>query len=138
MVGQQNSKILSTTVRLPHAPDTRGGMAQPSHGSPRSWKAQPSPAQPTAIPRPRSWADGFVERNQSNPSSRRARESRRPPPPDLQQVGAMALRHVARSVGVPALWQAPVPRASPLAGPTPLAYSFPSISLSNCLSFQSL
>ncbi|RLM58108.1 hypothetical protein C2845_PM18G05320 [Panicum miliaceum] len=34
----------------------------------------------------------------------------------------MALRHVARSVGVPALRQAPVPRAPPSAGPTPLAY----------------
>ena len=33
----------------------------------------------------------------------------------------MALRHVARSVGIPAR-RAPVPRASPSAGPAPLAY----------------
>ncbi|CAL5077995.1 unnamed protein product [Urochloa decumbens] len=34
----------------------------------------------------------------------------------------MALRFVARSVGVPALHRASVPRASPSAGPRPLAY----------------
>ncbi|CAN6196743.1 unnamed protein product [Urochloa humidicola] len=34
----------------------------------------------------------------------------------------MALRYVARSVGVPALHRASVPRMSPLGGPPPLAY----------------